>query len=90
MLRLSLRYRKDVALHNAILSDQLLPQIQSQLRSGMKKSHHRSIISLALKQWKEEQGIMSGNHTTPEFLKIVEAQLKVFTVAGHDTTAQAM
>lgn len=89
--RLGPGYRRDVAKQNDIIRNHLLPQIRSQLGMDASPSNHKTVISLAVNELRNESG-KQGHHQepSPEFIDIVESQLRLFISAGHDTTAQAM
>ncbi|KAI0530097.1 cytochrome P450 [Xylaria digitata] len=96
--RLSPKYRQDVAVQNSIIRQQLLPQIQSQLASTDpyedSGNDSKTVISLAFGEFRKdnETNTQQRKHTdpSPEFIDIVESQLRLFISAGHDTTAQAI
>ncbi|KAI1337316.1 cytochrome P450 [Xylariaceae sp. FL0016] len=85
--RLTPSYRHDVAVNSRTLDDTLLPQIKSRLRP--ETSSQRTVIDLAVSQLREEAAIKSVE-PNEEFIAIVLSQLKLFVMAGHDTTAQAI
>lgn len=80
-------YRRDVALNTKILRDSLLPQIKSRLQPDA--SSEKTVIDLAVKEYKTESG-NENQQPNPDFVDMVISQLKLFMLAGHDTTAQAM
>ncbi|XXG99346.1 Putative ATPase [Hypoxylon texense] len=80
-------YRRDVALNSEILRDSLLPQIRSRLQPGA--SSEKTVIDLAVKEYKNEYGD-ADRQPSPESVDIVMSQLKLFMLAGHDTTAQSI
>ncbi|KAI2603772.1 cytochrome P450 [Hypoxylon sp. NC1633] len=80
-------YRRDVDRNSKTLRDSLLPQIQSRLQPDA--SSEKTVIDLAVKEYKNEYGnenMLPG----PDFIDTVISQLKLFMFAGHDTTAQAI
>ncbi|KAI0198822.1 cytochrome P450 [Astrocystis sublimbata] len=91
-------YRRDVAMQNNIIREQLLPQINAQLAHTdpyeNSQKHSRTVISLALSEVRKdsETNSQQGEHIrpNPDFIDIVESQLRLFISAGHDTTAQAI
>ena len=96
--RLGPSYKRDVAMQDRIIREQLLPQIESQLAHmepyESSNSDSKTVISLALSEVRKESEANNqhGKYTrpTPEFIDVVESQLRLFISAGHDTTAQAM
>ncbi|RYO79324.1 hypothetical protein DL764_010028 [Monosporascus ibericus] len=88
--RLGPNYRRDVAMQNSIIRNQLLPQIRQQLCTEASTNSHKTVISLALDEFRNESGKRNSKEPSPEFIDIVESQLRLFISAGHDTTAQAI
>ncbi|KAI1470981.1 cytochrome P450 [Daldinia caldariorum] len=88
--RLGPGYRRDVEMQNGIIRNQLLPQIQSQLAAETSSSNHKTVISLALQEFRSESDKQDPKELNSEFIDIVESQLRLFISAGHDTTAQAI
>lgn len=80
-------YRRDVALNSKVLLDRLLPQVKSRLQPDA--SSEKTVIDLAVKEYKSEYG-NEDQRPSPDFIDTVISQLKLFMLAGHDTTAQAM
>ncbi|KAI1404469.1 cytochrome P450 [Hypoxylon fuscum] len=75
------------ALVGHILRTNLLPQIKSRLQPDA--SSEKTVIDLAVKEYKSESG-NKNRQPSPDFIDTVISQLKLFMLAGHDTTAQAI
>lgn len=92
--RMGQTYRRDVAEQNKIVRDQLLPQIRSQLGMEASPGNLKTVISLAVNEVRNESSSKRNwkdwKEPSPEFIDVVESQLRLFISAGHDTTAQAM
>ncbi|RYP29322.1 hypothetical protein DL767_006783 [Monosporascus sp. MG133] len=88
--RLGPNYRRDVAMQNSIIRNQFLPQIRRQLGMEASTNSHKTVISLALDEFRNESGKQNPKEPSSEFIDIVESQLRLFISAGHDTTAQAI
>ncbi|KAI0479887.1 cytochrome P450 [Xylaria cf. heliscus] len=82
-------YRRDVLMNQNRIRDILVPYIQSRLGQGADSGSPKTVIDLALKELENESG---GDpvRLNQEFIDTVLSQLKLFILAGHDTTAQAM
>ncbi|KAI1383010.1 cytochrome P450 [Hypoxylon trugodes] len=80
-------YRQDVALNSKVISDTLLPLIQSSLKPDA--SSRKTIIDLAVKEFKKEHADKSVQ-PSKEFIDTIVSMLKLFILAGHETTAQAI
>ncbi|KAK2880697.1 hypothetical protein FQN49_000466 [Arthroderma sp. PD_2] len=83
--RLTPGLRRVVSRNSGIMRDILLPQVQSRLSEVLDSKNHKTVIDLAIKDLKE-----SGQQPTPELMNIILANTKVFLLAGHDTTSQAI
>ncbi|KAI0099195.1 cytochrome P450 [Nemania sp. FL0031] len=91
--RLMPGYRRDVSRNTAIIDGILRPHIQSRFGSEAADANRRTVIDLALGQFRLESKGDAGDESPPpppEFINTVISQLKLFIFAGHDTTSQAM
>ncbi|TRX90419.1 hypothetical protein FHL15_008784 [Xylaria flabelliformis] len=82
-------YKKDVARNESTIRDILLPHLKSHLGKDTDPNSPKTVIDLALKELKNES--RNANVQLEEsFFDVVLSHLKLFILAGHDTTAQAM
>ncbi|KAI0400706.1 cytochrome P450 [Xylaria palmicola] len=96
--RLAPSYRRDITIQNSIIRERLLPQIENQLARTDPYENttngFMAVISLALSELRKNNDIDSQHEnprrSNPDFIDIVEFQLRLFISAGHDTTAQAI
>ncbi|KAI3326771.1 cytochrome P450 [Xylariaceae sp. AK1471] len=87
--RMTPAYRQDVTIHETTIRDILLPHLKSLLGKEMDPTSPKTVIDLALKELKSESGDASVQ-PGEGFIDIVLSHLKLFILAGHDTTAQAI
>ncbi|KAI1176928.1 cytochrome P450 [Nemania sp. FL0916] len=87
LARLRPSYRQDVAANTKVLNDVLLPEIKSRL--GAKGSRSKTVIDLAVRQSREE-AVEKPLEQSGDFIDVALSQLKLFMLAGHDTTGQMM
>ncbi|KAI0454665.1 cytochrome P450 [Xylaria acuta] len=82
-------YRKDVTRNETTIRNILLPHLKSHLGKEMDPTSPKTVIDLALKEMKSESRDTSAQ-PGESFFDVVLSHLKLFILAGHDTTAQAM
>lgn len=75
--------------NNRIMKNYLRPLIQEELQGGSKEdSGPKTILKLAINS--HTQGESTSEAPDPAFMDVLEANLKIFMVAGHDTTASIL
>ncbi|KAK9786224.1 putative Cytochrome P450 [Seiridium cardinale] len=83
-------YRHDVSHHGKVVNDILKPEIQARLDGAAQTSRRKTVVDLALQHIPAESDHKTGLRQRSEYIDVVLSQLKVFILAGHHTTAQAM
>ncbi|KAJ5267003.1 hypothetical protein N7478_009811 [Penicillium angulare] len=80
--------------NNKIMKDILTPHIESEVQKQLngENPEYKTIISLASKAYLTEQSSSTSQKAQidQEFIDTVVSQIKVFLLAGHDTTASGM
>lgn len=74
------------------MKDILTPHIESEVQKQLngEPSEYKTIISLASKAYLAEQPSENKTKIDQEFIDVVVSQIKVFLLAGHDTTASGI
>ncbi|KAI1433459.1 cytochrome P450 [Xylaria sp. CBS 124048] len=82
-------YKQDVSRNEATIRNILLPHLKARFGKNTHPNSPKTVIDLALKESKSE----SRDASAPQdenLLDVVLSHLKLFILAGHDTTAQAL
>jgi cytochrome P450 len=74
--------------NNRIMKGYLTPLIQDMLTGNKEKGGPKTILSLAISAYKQDSDNAKTLHST--FMDILTANLKIFMLAGHDTTASIL
>ncbi|KAI0862078.1 vera protein [Xylaria cubensis] len=80
-------HNADARRNNRMISDFLMPQIQSKLKTDSNDSQVKTILDLALKYVDKDDPNASKGQPNAEYIERLLANLKAFVFAGHDTTA---
>ncbi|KAI1819274.1 cytochrome P450 [Xylaria intraflava] len=86
-------YRRDVAVNTSIMDDILRPHIRSRAELDTRGTKQKTVIDLALGEIQRQNGKGIQGENTQSFQELVDiviSQLKLFVLAGHHTTAQAI
>lgn len=83
-------YRRDLAVHTGIIDNILRPYILSRTHVVSQDTKPKAVIDLALGIIRGEDPQQEFSQLSSELVDIVISQLKLFILAGHHTTAQAM
>ncbi|KAI0140546.1 cytochrome P450 [Xylariaceae sp. FL1272] len=85
-------YRRDLAANTRIIDNILRPYVLSRANADMQSTKTKSVIDLALGEIRLQSGNDEDVSSPPsqDLVDIVISQLKLFLLAGHHTTAQAI
>lgn len=81
--------RHDVTSNETTIRNILVPHLKSRLGKVMDPKSPKTVIDLALKDLTSES-CNASKEPDDHLIEIVMSHLKLFILAGHDTTAQAM
>ncbi|KAJ8121460.1 hypothetical protein ONZ43_g2093 [Nemania bipapillata] len=83
-------YRRDVSLHTKTINSILVPHIQARLARKPEVGGRQTVIDLCLKEISTELNEQKVARESSDYIDVVLSQVKVFILAGHHTTAQAI
>ncbi|KAH8586607.1 cytochrome P450 [Bisporella sp. PMI_857] len=73
--------------YNRSFRNAMIPYIQGTISNHEKIEGPKTILKLAVKSYVEDQAISGRGSVPPEFIEKVANHIKIFLLAGHDTTA---
>ncbi|ETS76582.1 hypothetical protein PFICI_11969 [Pestalotiopsis fici W106-1] len=83
-------YRYDVSRHTSIINNIMVPHIQSRIGREREPGRRKTVVDLCLKNIPTSTKGIDISRQRLEYIDVVLSQVKVFVLAGHHTTAQAI
>ncbi|TGO81629.1 hypothetical protein BPOR_1076g00020 [Botrytis porri] len=83
-------YRNDVSHGTKTINDILVPHIQARIADKVKTDGRKTVVDLCLEHIPAESNEKKPVQASLEYIELVLSQVKVFILAGHHTTAQAI
>jgi cytochrome P450 len=87
LMRLIPGKRRDIEINQAKIDDLLKPKIDARLKSIDSNEAQKTVIDLALKEFKSESQDKPQTQPSKFFIDTLLSHIKIFLFAGHDTTA---